>query len=68
MSLLDYHFWIFPTLYLDMSYLISQPTRLFGPTHFAFPPYSFIWPYFLLNLHRISTLLIYLALFFIKFT
>ena len=55
-------FWDFsPTLYLDMSYVISHPTCLFGPTHFAFPPYSFIWPYFLWNLHRISTLLIYLA-------
>ena len=32
------------TLYLDMSYLISHPTCLFGPTHFAFSPYSFIWP------------------------
>ena len=29
-----------------MSYLISHPTRLYGPTHFAFPPYSFIWPFF----------------------
>ena len=46
----------FPTLYLDMSYLISHPTQ------FAFPPYSFIWPYFLWNLHRISILLVYLAL------
>ena len=50
------------TLYLDMSYLISHPTRLFAPTQFAFPPYSFIWPYFLWNLLRISTLLVYLAL------
>ena len=24
-----------------------HPTRLFGPTQFAFPPYFFIWPYFL---------------------
>ena len=37
LSFLDFS----PTLYLDMSYLISYPTRLFGPTHFAFPPYSF---------------------------
>ena len=35
-----------PTLYLDMSYLISHPTRLFGPTHFVLPPYSFIGPIF----------------------
>ena len=51
-----------PTLYLDMSYLFSHPTCLFGPTHFAFPPYTFIWPRFLWNLHRKSTLLVYLAL------
>ena len=42
LSFLDFS----PTLYLDMSYLISHPTRLYGPTHFAFPPYSFIWPFF----------------------
>ena len=36
-----------PTLYLDMSYLIFHPTCLFGRTHFAFSPYTFIWPHFL---------------------
>ena len=41
LSFLDFS----PTLCLDMSYLISHPTRLFGSTHFAFPPYSYIWPY-----------------------
>ena len=44
---LNYHFWIFP------------PPCEHGKSYF--PPYSFIWPYFLWNLHRISTLLIYLA-------
>ena len=34
------------TLYLDISYHISHPNRLFGPTHFAFPPYSLFGPIF----------------------
>ena len=45
-------------VYLALLILIFHPTRLAN-----FPPYSFIWPYFFLwNLLKISTLLVYLAL------
>ena len=61
MSLLDYHFLIFPPpciqtyhilfptllVYLTLLNLLFHPIHLFGPIFYEieYPPYSFIWPY-----------------------